>query len=40
MGASISLEVGGLELDWSKNSRGVDHGTLFQTSDRARVRLP
>ena len=25
-------------LDWSKNSRGSDHGALFQSGDRKRVR--
>jgi hypothetical protein len=32
------LEVGGLTVDWSKNSRGIDHGMLFQEKDRQRVR--
>lgn len=38
MGTIITLEVGGLELDWSKNSRGLDHGILFQVSNRKRMR--
>ncbi|GHU12136.1 hypothetical protein AGMMS50225_19340 [Betaproteobacteria bacterium] len=36
MGTEITLEVGKLTLDWSKNSRGVDHGVLFQERDRKR----
>ena len=38
MGTEISLDVGGMMLDWSKNSRGVDHGALFQTDDRKCMR--
>lgn len=38
MGTIIDLTVGGLEVDWSKNSRGIDHGVLFQEQDRQRVR--
>ena len=38
MGTEISLNVGGMMLDWSKNSRGVDHGALFQTDDRKCMR--
>lgn len=34
MGTEITLEVGGLTLDWCKNSRGLDHGMLFQAMDR------
>lgn len=37
MGTEITLEVGGLTIDWSKNSRGVDHGMLFQENDLKRV---
>ena len=37
MGTEISLNVAGLSVDWSKNSRGVDHGFLFQSDDRRRV---
>lgn len=33
MGTEITLEVGGLTIDWCKNSRGVDHGMLFQDKD-------
>ena len=38
MGTEITLEVGGLTLDWNKNHRGSDHGILFQAEDRMRVR--
>ena len=38
MGTEISLELGGLTLDWSKNSRGADHGALFQEKDRKPIR--
>jgi hypothetical protein len=34
VGTEITLEVGGLTLDWSKNSSGNDHGMLFQEQDR------
>ena len=37
MGTEITLEVGGLTLDWCKNSRGIDHGMLFQVEDRKRI---
>jgi hypothetical protein len=37
VGTVITLDVGGLEVDWSKNSRGDDHGMLFQEKDRKRV---
>jgi len=38
VGTEITLEVGGLTLDWNKNHRGSDHGILFQEKDRKRVR--
>jgi hypothetical protein len=38
VGTEITLEVGGLTLAWSKNSRAADHGMLYQASDRQRVR--
>lgn len=37
MGTEISLEIAGMQLDWSKNSKGADHGALFQESDRMRI---
>lgn len=38
MGTEISLDIGGLCLDWSKNARGTDHGVLFQDADRKGLR--
>ncbi|WP_082572238.1 HEPN/Toprim-associated domain-containing protein [Variovorax sp. Root434] len=38
MGTEIYLKVGGVTLDWSKNSRGAPHGILFQKKDRIRRR--
>lgn len=37
MGTMITLSICGLTLDWSKNSRGLDHGMLFQAMDRKRL---
>ncbi|MBZ4329651.1 HEPN/Toprim-associated domain-containing protein [Corallococcus sp. AS-1-12] len=34
MGTLITLDVGGITLTHSKNSRGTDHGSLFQEQDR------
>jgi len=38
LGTIIDLTVGGVVVDWSKNSRGIDHGALFQEGDRKRLR--
>ncbi|KVE85446.1 hypothetical protein DF038_31010 [Burkholderia cepacia] len=38
MGTEISLEVGGMTVDWSKNMRGTDHGPLYQEQDRKRLK--
>ncbi|WP_236210850.1 HEPN/Toprim-associated domain-containing protein [Metapseudomonas otitidis] len=38
MGTEINLTVGGLTIDWAKNNPGVDHRSLFQESDRTRVK--
>lgn len=38
MGTEISLSIGGADLAWSKNHRGMDHGTLFQETDRKQHR--
>lgn len=38
MGTIINLKIGAVTLDWSKNSRGIDHGVLFQESDRTLIR--
>ena len=37
MGTEISLDLAGLNVDWCKNGRGIDHGFLFQSNDRRRV---
>lgn len=37
MGTEIVLSLGGLDLAYSKNSIGLDHGFLFQEEDRKRV---
>ena len=37
MGTEITLEVGGVAIDYSKNFRGNDHGMLFQDKDRKRI---
>lgn len=34
MGTEITLNVGGVSLTYSKNRRGMDHGSLFQEVDR------
>jgi len=38
MGTIISLDVAGVELISSKNHMGIDHGSLFQRSDRKPLR--
>ncbi|WP_341314549.1 HEPN/Toprim-associated domain-containing protein [Paraburkholderia sp. IMGN_8] len=37
MSTEISLEVGGMTVDWSQNVRGKDHGPLYQEQDRKRL---
>ncbi|MEZ4533329.1 MAG: HEPN/Toprim-associated domain-containing protein [Thermomicrobiales bacterium] len=37
MGTEITLSVGGMDVAWSKNHRGIDHGALFQERDRTRA---
>lgn len=37
MGTEISLKVSGSTLGWSKNSLGVDHGSLFQSTDHVMI---
>jgi hypothetical protein len=39
LGTEISLDIGGIVLDWAKNTCGNDHGMLFQHGDRKRVHL-
>jgi len=38
VGTGITLEVGGMEITCSKNHMGIDHGSLFQESDRKPLR--
>ena len=38
MGTEITLAVGGMDVDCSKNHRGNDHGSLFQERDQTQVR--
>jgi len=33
MGTEIDLKIGEVSISWSKNSRGIDHGSLFQEKD-------
>lgn len=35
VGTIITLTVEGLDVTWSKNRRGPDHGALFQATDRS-----
>lgn len=37
MGTEISLKVSGSTLEWSKNSLGIDHGSLFQSTDHIMI---
>ena len=37
MGTEITLEIEDLSVTYAKNSRGFDHGSLFQEQDRKRV---
>ncbi len=34
MGTEITLDVGGMTIDYRKNGMGNDHGSLFQECDR------
>jgi hypothetical protein len=38
MGTEITLDVGGVAITYSKNDRGIDHGSLFQEPDRKPLR--
>jgi len=37
VGTEISLNVGGIAVDWAKNAIGIHHGPLFQEQDRQRL---
>lgn len=34
MGTEITLDVAGMSVTYSKNHRGIDHGSIFQEQDR------
>ncbi|MFI9641409.1 HEPN/Toprim-associated domain-containing protein [Micromonospora sp. NPDC051925] len=38
MGTEITLDVGGVAVTYSKNHRGMDHGSIFQEQDLKAVR--
>jgi hypothetical protein len=38
MGTEITLSVDEIDVAWSKNKRGTDHGALFQESNRQRMK--
>jgi hypothetical protein len=38
VGTEITLDVGGVSITYSKNHRGMDHGSLFQETDRKPLR--
>lgn len=38
MGTEISLSIDNVDVCWSKNHMGIDHGWLFQDGDRKRTR--
>lgn len=38
MGTEITLDVAGVSVTYSKNHRGVDHGSIFQEIDRKAMR--
>lgn len=38
MGTEISLSIDNVDVCWSKNHMGIDHGWLFQDGDRKRIR--
>lgn len=38
MGTEIRLDVAGVTITYSKNHRGIDHGSIFQEQDRKAVK--
>lgn len=38
MGTEITLDVAGVTVTYSKNHRGIDHGSIFQEQDRTAVK--
>jgi len=38
LGTEITLDVAGMSVTYSKNHRGIDHGSIFQEQDRKAIR--
>lgn len=38
MGTEITLDVAGVSVTYSKNHRGIDHGSIFQEQDRKAIK--
>lgn len=38
MGTEITLDVAGVSVTYSKNRRGIDHGSIFQEQDRKAIK--
>lgn len=38
MGTEITLDVAGVSVTYSKNHRGIDHGSIFQEQDRTAIK--
>ena len=38
MGTEITLDVAGISVTYSKNHRGIDHGSIFQEQDRRPIK--
>ena len=38
MGTAITLDVAGVSVTYSKNHRGMDHGSIFQEQDRKAIK--
>lgn len=38
LGTEITLDVAGMSVTYSKNHRGIDHGSIFQEQDRKAIK--
>jgi hypothetical protein len=38
LGTEITLDVAGMSVTYSKNHRGIDHGSIFQERDRKAIK--
>jgi hypothetical protein len=38
LGTEITLDVAGVSVTYSKNHRGIDHGSIFQKHDRKAIK--